>query len=483
MKTKIIYSIIFIALLALIGCEDLLQEDPKSQIASTNVFDHESTVLALLNDSYFEAQQHWFNYPFRVMNSIISSGLAKGSEMGPMATRLYRPAENFTWSDQFPLSDAWVTSYFGMRNINFILDHIEEDGDNLSEEFKSSIIAQSKCMRGFWYQNLWKLYGLVPLKITSEPVVLPRATEEEFFSQIEKDLTEAASMLPLHQEEFGRYTKGNALGILAKFYLQSKQWQKAANAAKDVMDLGIYELMPDYREIFLIENEGPGNKEMVMAHPRLANPNHSSQILMRDVIPSGWPGMTGRNSDGAIFVFDSFLDSFDPEDTRDDLIQTEYYLVDPQTGDSTFVQGYGSDSSFVIKHKPDPAASGWFHGNDMPEIRYSDILLTRAEALNELNGPNQESIDLINQVRQRAGINDLSLSDFGSKEMLRSAIVEERLKEFYFEAQERDDLIRHGEFLSRARERGVNAQEFHLILPITARELNNNKALDQNPGY
>lgn len=483
MKTKIMYSIILVAFLALTGCEEPLQEDPKSEIASTNIFDHESTVLSLLNDSYFEAQQHWFHYPFRVMNSIISAGLAKGSETGPMSTRLYRPAENFTWSDQFPLSDAWVTSYFGMRNVNFILDNIEENGDNLSEEFKSSIIAQCKCMRGFWYQNLWKLYGLVPLKITSEPVVLPRATKEELFNQIEKDLTEAAEVLPLEQEEFGRYTKGNALGILTKFYLQSKQWQKAADAAKDVMDLGLYGLMDDYREIFLIDNEGPGNQEMVMVHPRLANPNHSSQILMRDVIPLGWPGMTGRETAGAIFVLDSFLDSFDPQDTRDDLIKTKYYLVNPQTGDSAFVQGYGSDSSFVLKHQPDPDASVWFHGNDMPEIRYSDILLTRAEALNELNGPNQESIDLINQVRQRAGISDLNLSDFGSKEELRSTILEERLKEFYFEAQERDDLIRHGEFLSRARARGIDAKEFHLILPITARELNNNDAMDQNPGY
>src|SRR5690606_39797988 len=110
-----------------------------------------------------------------------------------------------------------------------------------------------------------------------------------------------------------------------------------------------------------------------------------------------------------------------------------------------------------------PNAISQNNGNDIPVVRYADILLSRAEALNELSGPNQESIDLINQVRTRAGIDNLQLASFSTKEQLRDHILAERGWEFFTEGKRREDLIRMGKFISGALSRGKNAKPTHVL--------------------
>jgi hypothetical protein len=117
-------------------------------------------------------------------------------------------------------------------------------------------------------------------------------------------------------------------------------------------------------------------------------------------------------------------------------------------------------------------------------IRYAEVLLNAAEALNEINGPNQEAIGYINQVRERAGVPLYSVSDFASKEELRDAILDERGWEFVSEGLRRMDLVRQGKFISRAKARGVShAQDYMMRFPIPQAEINSNPNLEQNEGY
>jgi hypothetical protein len=122
-------------------------------------------------------------------------------------------------------------------------------------------------------------------------------------------------------------------------------------------------------------------------------------------------------------------------------------------------------------------------GNDFPIIRYADILLSRAEALNELAGPSEEAISLINLVRQVAGVPPVLLSDFNGKEELRDHILDERSWEFFTEELRRQDLIRHGKFIELANERGKSAFDYHVLFPIPQNEIDRNPNLEQNPGY
>jgi len=103
--------------------------------------------------------------------------------------------------------------------------------------------------------------------------------------------------------------------------------------------------------------------------------------------------------------------------------------------------------------------------------------------LNEINGPNQESVDLLNMIREAAGVSTFSVSDFPGKEDLRDLILDERGREFHTEAIRRQDLIRHGKFIEMANERGKPALDHHVRYPIPQTEIERNSSLTQNEGY
>ncbi|RYY20315.1 MAG: RagB/SusD family nutrient uptake outer membrane protein, partial [Chitinophagaceae bacterium] len=134
-----------------------------------------------------------------------------------------------------------------------------------------------------------------------------------------------------------------------------------------------------------------------------------------------------------------------------------------------------------FKYFPDPASLNADAGNDIPELRFADILLSRAEALNESGGPTQESITLINRVRTRAGVALLSLGAF-TKETLRDAILNERKWEFFTEGFRRQDLLRHNRFISNAVARGKNAKPYHVLYAIPQPEIDVSK-IPQNEGF
>ena len=132
----------------------------------------------------------------------------------------------------------------------------------------------------------------------------------------------------------------------------------------------------------------------------------------------------------------------------------------------------------------DNGTLGNHSGNDVPLIRYADILLSRAEALNEVSGPTQASLDLINLVRTRAGLGNLTLAVATSKEILRDLILRERAWEFYSEGKRREDLLRHDRFISGAQARGITAAAAkHKLFPIPQAELDANKACKPTDGY
>lgn len=335
-------------------------------------------------------------------------------------------------------------------------------------------------MRATAYFYLYNWFGPTPLVITSDSDNLEptRASDEEMKSFLEEEYEAVISILPEQRPyaENGRATKGAALGMLTKFYLNTKQWQKSADVAQEIMEMGIYDLFPDYFELFNVANEN--NNEFIFVHPATAQAGEGN-VFPPAAFPPDYPTPGSHENWAAqVRLRDSFVNSFESGDERLDLIVTEFTDVNGNQ-----VQLLGNDNSRSFKYWPDPNANGRWTGNDIPEIRYADILLSRAEALNELNGPNQESIDLINEVRDRAGISLLQLSDFSTKEELRSQILQEREWEFFHEGKRRQDEIRQGVYISTAQDLGKNAQSHHILYPIPQSEMDANPNLEQNPGY
>ncbi len=367
-----------------------------------------------------------------------------------------------------------------------MLDNISNA--NISDDQKNGYIAEARFIRAISYYHLYTAFGPVPLrKSTNDSLHLSRATKEEMESFIESELLAVSSVLPDpgKEEEYGRANNGAAQSFLVKFYLNTKQWQKCADMASNVMNKNYYQLYPDYFNLFHIENEM--NKEFIWV--RQATPSGPGTQWCNKTWPPGFAQdpISGLNFQSNWLNFgaqysnqDSFFNSFAASDARKKLMLTQYI----NSAGKTIMLMTTPNNTRSLKYWPDPNAIGGFNGNDLPEIRYSDILLSRAEALNELGGPNQESIDLINLVRARAGVSDLLLSDFASKIDLRDQILKERGWEFYSEGLRREDLIRMDKFIENAQARGhASAKSYMVLFPIPQQAMDSNPDLVQNPGY
>ncbi|WP_349314300.1 RagB/SusD family nutrient uptake outer membrane protein [Chitinophaga sp. MM2321] len=391
---------------------------------------------------------------------------------------------NFTWNatnDFF--NTSWTKSYAAVRDANVILDNKDNNSGIPADKLKG-FVAEARFIRAAAYSYMYNFFGPVPLITSTKNVNAEqaRATDDEIKKFIIDELTAAAQDLPVTQAIRGRATKGAALAVLTKFYLNTRQWQESADAAKQIIDLSAYSLFPDISRLFAVENEN--NAEYIYTFPCI-NQSGYGNIVMAHTFPASYPIQTNWIIFGAQFkLYTSFVDTFEPADKRFKMILTEY--TDTKGTHHEMVRdatGKSLDNARSFKFVPDPNGLSADMGNDIPVIRYADILLSRAEALNELNGATIASIDLINEVRNRAGVADIKLAAYPSKEKLRDFILEERGREFFAEGKRREDLIRMGKFISGAKARGVNAKDYHVLYPIPQREIDADKNLAQNGEY
>lgn len=476
-------SVVAIIILVICGsCEDALKEKMFSQIAPGNQLNSEEGIVALLGSSYGHTQNadrqriNLGEYPTDI--SFQTGGVENGTAISFI---------NFTWDPGIWLFNSFYnTPYQAIRDANVLLENI--DGADIDPSKIVLYKSEARFLRAFNYYRLYNWFGPTSLRLSSsDDLELPRAEEGEFLTFIEQELLDVIPLLPEpgNESAYGRATKGAALGVLTKFYLNTKQWQKCADAALEVIDLKYYELFPVFEDMLKVENER--NKEMIMVNatiPQLFGNNYmpaAFPIGFRSWLDKGLVMQTNWNNPQTQYrLRDSFYESFEEGDLRKEPILTTY--VDNAGNNVNLLDQPDNARSF--RFWPDPNAQGESHGNDAPEVRYADILLSRAEALNEINGPTEEALALINEVRNRAGLVNLILSDFNTQTELRSHILMERGWEFYSEGLRREDLIRHDQFISSAINRGVTgARHFHNRYPLPLGEIDSNPALIQNEGY
>lgn len=392
---------------------------------------------------------------------------------------------NFNWDSQSSmLSAPWQQYYQSIRNANSLLDNIDRV-TTLTPDKVKQFKAEARFIRAADYYYLWEIFGLVPLITTAaelnfEPL---KATDEEFNTFITAELQGAANDLPATQDLWGKATKGAALSLLGKYYLNSLQWQKAADANKLVMDLNKYKLYSgDIKNMFAVQNEV--NDEVVLVGPALATSTSHYNNYMAHAFPPNYPIQSNWINYGAMFcVYNDWVKTYDSIDKRLGWFLFSYTEPNGKVHDLSNANDAGK-AVRCFKYVPDPIGVSEKHGNDVPMIRYAEVLLNRSEALNELNGPTQESIDLLNQIRRRAGVAEYNLASFSSKEALRSALLKERGWEFVAEGMRRMDLIRHGKLISSAIARGASgAKDYMTRYPIPLTEIKANPKLVQNTGY
>lgn len=480
MKSYTLKVFLMLLILGFSACEEPLEEEIFSELTPATMFNTEEGVNVVLNASYSYAHrsgavQSWSPHYLGGM----TAGEIWGA--GGSIENLWLALIDFTWdANHDQILAVWTVYYNAIRDANIVMDNL--DNEIFSDEFRQLKKAEVHFLRGWAYSELYNLFGPIPLYTSStDDPLQPNATEEDIRSFIEQELTSAINSpsLEVQPTTFGKASKGAAMGILTKYYLNTRQWQKAADLAQDIIELNEFGLVTSsYADVFSLTNEG--NQEMLWALPKNAASTSASQLVNALMFPPNYPRPFPNNAVFAArtYIFDEFVNAYEENDDRLDLMVTSFV-----TTDGTFVQGLGNDQTFPHKYEFDPNSVGPSAGNDIPIIRYADILISRAEALNEISGPSQEAIELVNQVRSRSGATPLALSGF-TKETFRDAILEERAREFFFEGKRREDLIRHDLFISNAVARGKNAQPHHVLFPIPQVELDANELLNQNsPNY
>lgn len=484
---------IILLLILLVSCEKPLNLTPVDEFATENALQTKAGLEALLFSAYFE-----YSMGPAVRDEVLIGELTTdvGLVRVGAVEREMKPFLSFNWDASTAQFQGlfWAPRYRAIRNANTLLDNI--NNTNVDEAFKKTVIAEARYIRAFEYAYMYKCFGLVPLRtttdLTTQPKELGLPTEEEFRNFVETELIAVAQDLvnPSEQTQLGRATKGHAYAALVKFLMNTKQWSKVVDVTKSLMDLNYYALFPNYRAMFFIENEpqnNSANKEIIVSWS-LKNESGYNNNYQNGAFPPGFKKADNipefvwttsmANWATQFSIRDGFVNSFDPNDTRKKAIIENYYntsgvLVNLRTT---------TDNCRSLKYF-DNNQTGDFCGADIPYIRYADILLCRAEALNELNGPTQESVSLLNQVRSRAAVPIYALADVGSKDNFRDLILKERGWEFFSEGKRREDLIRHGKFLLYAQQRGLTVSAKQVYFPYPLTEVDANPALKQREGY
>lgn len=477
---------IFLSVTLISSCEDILEEENRSQLASENLLTTKLGIQTVIAGAYSNMNFGLNNRNIVKREEMTSDILWQtgGGENGTAVSLI-----GFLWDPNNSLEAfTWDTYWNAIRDCNTVLDNLEGVSD-ISDAEKSQITAEMRFVRAWAYEYLWNQFGAMPIRtsLVDEPQKA-RATEEEFSAFMESEILAAIPDLPEPGDEpnYGRVHSDGARGLLCKWYLNTKQWQKCADMAQEIIARGNFELFPSIFDLFALENER--NNEFMLVHTGLANQRNFLNLIPTSLPPGYLVGLDGgmenqvnvtwRNFASQYRLLDEFFNSFESNDDRKTRILTRYING---TGDT--INLLNNNNNRGMKFPPDPECQGPDHGNDYPSVRYADILLSRAEALNELNGPNQVSIDLINQIRNRAQLDDIALADFSTKEALRDHILDERRWEFWYEGKRRRDLLRMDKYIEFAIERGHPAQDKHKLFPIPQTEVDANSQMVQNPGY
>ena len=488
---KPIRSIIplFLFLAAVTGCEKALDVTPKDELAPANVLTNSAGMKALLFSSYANIQTQP-NYRFSINMAEVCTDIAFNT--GGNENLIYTQFINFTWDPSVAqFSDiCWAPYYRAIRDANFVLENISNVAD-ASDQLKKQYVAESRFLRAYAYTQLYNYFGAVPLRTSNnQEVTLARATDADLKSFVETELTACLADLPDpgKEEAFGRATKGIALATLSKFLLNTKQWDKAAATSKQLIDLNYYQLFGVFKDLFKVDNEK--NREMIWVVPCTNSKTNLGNWFPCGAMPTGfqytdqlpeykWTASI-QNFATKYKLRDAFVNTFDASDKRFVLVIRKYVNSSNQVVDLTKT----ANSTCSLKYFDNNGLKNE-NGNDIPLLRYADILLTRAEALNESSStPSTEAFGLINQVRTRAGLPDLTIANTPTKEAFRDAVLRERGWEFISEGKRREDLIRQGKFVSLAQARGAtNAKATHVLFPIPQSEVDANPKIVQNPGY
>jgi hypothetical protein len=407
----------------------------------------------------------------------------------------------------------WNDTYRILFRANQVLTNVPNIAmDN--ETLKKQYLAEALFVRSLCLYDLAVLFGNIPLVTTQVDANtrVPQATQDEAFAQIIKDLTTAKADLPVSYtgNDLGRATRGAATALLGKVYMQldknlhPNKWQLASTQFAEVINSNTYSLVSEYSDNFTEANEN--NRESIY-EVQFSSINRSTTV---QDIPGGGegneraqffgpPGIGYTDVEVRRWLFDEFSDktATGGTDPRRDATLFSSVGTPRLYGRNFLATGGGLDINpnrlLWRKYQNDRTRNfeDLYSGINVRLIRYADVLLMQAEALNE-QGQTTAALPLINQVRQRSSVNLTALTGSFTQDAMRTQLRHERITELAGEGMRWSDLVRYGLFDTQAgidelKARDADFNNFVIprnkLLPIPQTEIDIDKNLKQNPGF
>ena len=466
MKPRNILIVLFIFFAA--SCsKDFLNKLPLDAPSDANFFSNKAELELAINGAYTGL---WWLGQSRVpyylyLDAMTDIAWSRGDWAGAQTVQSGQFAPT---TDIF--NDVWSNMYKSISKCNNILENMDRAQDQVSDEYYKSIQAQSIFLRSYYYFYLIELYGDVPWVTTMlslDSAELPRTPKAEIVQHLYDDLDFATANLPdsWTGADAGRATKGAALTLKARLALNEGDYETAATAAKAVMDMGIYSLYPNYRDLF--HYEGEGNGEIILNLPfltgvqtsaiaQIEGPRYGSGYSI--LVPTQTMVDLYQCTDGKPIDESTLYDPEKPFENRDPRLDQSIirpgmwfnnflFQTDPDSKQTLLVQG-GDTISMENTEVTNPYATFtgylWYKyldATDLPQnatnseldvilMRYAEDLLTYAEAKIALNQIDQSVIDAINQVRGRPTVEMPPVSLGMSQDELQSIVRYERTVEF-----------------------------------------------------
>lgn len=504
-KIKSIIIGIF-GLMLVISCTDL-ETEIYSDLTPETEFTTTDTQLAAILTAYEPLKGYAGSYfNLQELSSETSAAPAKFGpwDDGGLWARLHRHEWENNSGD---INGAWNMCFSGVSTCNRLIEEFQA-----STADTENAIIELRAVRALYFYMAMDLYGDVPL-VTSfataeaSPSRTPRG---EVFNYVVGELEELIPLLPTGTkgELYGRINSWAAMGLLARAYLNAEiytgtpQWDNVAALSQQIIDGGQFSLEPKYLDNFEIKNEGSDENILVVPYSKSSGAEfvihmetlHPLNKATYDLQNGPWNGYTAleefynsfEDTDARKEMFitgQQYTSSGEPIDDPNGLIEIDSQgNPDPDGAPLIFTpfineltpKAFSQSGARIGKYNIEKGI-GTAMDNDFPVLRFSDVLLMRAEALWRLNNADAEAAELIRQVRERAGlgpINPLTEDD----------LYDEIQRELAFECQARTVMVRFGRFDTQWWEKTITDSNKN-VFPIPTDQLNGNPNLVQNPGY
>ncbi len=460
--------------LSSLACEDNLAEQPFSFITDQNFYKSERDAQSGLNAVYDILRERSY-----YGESVIRLLEVNSDYVVPFALvsvySIESDANTFSSANTL-IRDWWRTIYRGVNRANSVIKRVPQV-PGMSDTGKTRAVAEAKFLRALFYFDLVRSFGPVPL-VTEPTENLDNLRPERqaitaVYTQIETDLKDAIAGLPVSYTgaDIGRATSGAAKAMLAKVYLTNKKWAEAAQLSGEVVKSNTYSLFADYRDTFRPETKN-GREHLFSVQFSCVDLAFGSPYSSFLAIDFTYP--IGQINQGNYFIAPAFATAFDPADAR-----KAVSVISQRAGPDgkVYQQRFGLATDKFWDDKPCGRGEA---RNNWPLLRYADVLLMYAEALNEAGGPTADAYGAINQVRTRAklpALANLNQSQF------RDAVAMERAFELSFEGHRRWDLLRTGKYQQAMQAAGVKTSPQYELFPIPLEERDVNPNLTQNTGF